>query len=160
MEAYLSLLPFLAAVFAAASSGAIFKPDAWYRDLAKPPWTPPDWVFPLGWTAIYLLIAVAGWRVWLADAGEPKAAALAIYGLQLVLNAGWSAIFFGLRRIDLAMLELVMLWIAVAANILLFLPIDKIAGLLLLPYLGWVTFAGCLNATVWRMNAERKRWAT
>ncbi len=148
----MSLAIFVLCVFVVASSGAIFKPDSWYRALSKPAWNPPDWVFGAGWSVLYVMIAVAGWRVWEAAATEELIFPLTIYALQLALNAGWSAIFFGLKRPDWAFVELVCLWIAIAANILAFQPIDPLAAWLLVPYLAWVTFAGALNFTVWRLN--------
>ncbi len=148
----MSLVVFILAVMLVASSGAVFKPGAWYRTLTKPSWTPPDWVFPAGWTLLYVLIAIAGWRVWERLALEAAVLPMAVYALQLVLNAGWSAIFFGLKRPDWAFAELACLWLAIVANIVVFHPIDPLAAALLLPYLAWVTFAGALNFAVWRLN--------
>ncbi len=148
----MSLVVFILAVMLVASSGAVFKPGAWYRTLTKPSWTPPDWVFPAGWTLLYVLIAIAGWRVWERLPLEAAVVPMAVYALQLVLNAGWSAIFFGLKRPDWAFAELACLWLAIVANILAFHPIDPLAAALLLPYLAWVTFAGALNLAVWRLN--------
>ena len=149
----MSLGLFILAVILVASSGVVFRPGAWYRALAKPVWTPPNWVFGPAWMLLYALIAYAGWRVW--EAASPEAAALpmTVYALQLGLNAGWSAIFFGLKRPDWALAELACLWLAILANILAFFPIDPLAAGLLLPYLAWVTFAGALNLAVWRLNA-------
>ncbi|MDJ0944807.1 MAG: TspO/MBR family protein [Kiloniellales bacterium] len=148
----MSLVVFILAVILVASSGAVFKPGAWYRTLTKPSWTPPDWVFPTGWTLLYVLIAISGWRVWERLPLEAALVPMAIYALQLLLNAGWSAIFFGLKRPDWAFAELACLWLAIVANILVFQPIDTLAAALLLPYLAWVTFAGALNLAVWRLN--------
>ena len=148
----MSFVIFLLCVVLVASSGAFFKPDEWYRGLSKPSWNPPDWVFGAGWSILYLLIAIAGWRVW---ERAPEGAALvpmALYGLQLVLNAGWSPLFFGLKRPDWAFAELLCLWLAIVANIAVFYPIDPVAAWLLAPYLAWVTFAGALNLAVWRLN--------
>ena len=154
----MSLAVFALCVIVVASSGAIFKPDDWYRRLAKPKWNPPDWAFGAGWAIFYTLIAVAGWRVWERAEGEALLVPMAIYGLQLVLNALWSAVFFGLKRPDLAFAELVCLWLAIAANIAVFQPIDAVAAWLLVPYLAWVTFAGALNFAVWRLNRS-KAWS-
>lgn len=159
MADYLSLLPFLGAVFLAASSGAVFKPDEWYRALKKPAWTPPDWAFPLGRMVIYLLTAFAGWQFWLADSLASKAPGLTAFGVQLILNGLWSGVFFGLRRLDLALIGCVVLWLAVALNMILFMLVDTTAGLLLLPYLAWVAFAASLNAAIWRMNLSQDRLA-
>jgi tryptophan-rich sensory protein len=148
----LGLIGFLAANFAAALSGALFTPGEWYRGLAKPSWNPPDWAFAPAWTVLYIMIAVAGWLVW-REAGLAGAALpLAVYVVQLLFNAGWSAVFFGLQRPDLAFLEVIGLWLSILATILLFWPVSQLAALLLLPYLAWVTFAATLNFAIWRLN--------
>ena len=150
---FLALLGFVAAAGLAACSGALFRPGPWYTALRKPGWTPPPWVFPAVWAPLYVMIALSGWLAWSA-AGLPVVP-FAIYALQLVLNAGWSAVFFGLRRPDLAFLELVALWLSIAATIAAFAPLSTTAAWLLAPYLVWVTIAGCLNLSVWRLNAGR-----
>jgi len=151
----LGLFGFFAANVAAALSGAFFRPGEWYRGLAKPRWNPPDWLFGPAWAVLYTMIAVAGWLVWREHGVFGAAAALAAYGVQLLLNAAWSAIFFGLRRPELAFAELVVFWVAILVTVVLFWPLQRIAALLLLPYLAWVAFAGVLNLTLWRMNAGR-----
>lgn len=125
---------------------------SWYPTLAKPDFNPPSWVFAPVWTTLYLMIAVAGWRVWrLRDlAGAP--AAMAAYALQLALNLGWSFLFFGGRMIGAALAEIVVLLAAILVNIALFRRIDRPAALLLLPYAAWVAFATVLNAAIWRLN--------
>lgn len=151
----LGLLGFIAANFAAALSGALFTPGEWYRGLAKPRWNPPDWLFGPAWAVLYTMIAVSGWLVWRDHGFAGAAVPLAAYGVQLLLNAAWSAIFFGMRRPDLAFVELVVFWVAILVTLVLFWPLQRTAALLLAPYLAWVTFAGVLNLTLWRMNAGR-----
>lgn len=142
-------LTFLAACGAAATTGAMFEPVAWYRSLAKPWWTPPGWVFPVAWTALYFCMALSASRVAvLPGSGQ----ALAFWGLQIALNTLWTPIFFGLHRIRAAMVVISLLWLAVAATMVAFLQLDLWSGLLFLPYLIWVTIAGTLNFTVVRMN--------
>jgi len=153
MSSGLALVGFVLAALAAASSGAIFKPGDWYRTLRKPGWTPKPWVFPVVWTPLYGTIAVSGWLAW-REAGLFVPAFLA-YGLQLLLNAGWSGLFFGLRRPDLAFADIVLLWMSIAATIAAFAPISPAAAWLLVPYLAWVTIATALNLSVWRLNADR-----
>jgi tryptophan-rich sensory protein len=149
-----ALAVFLLANFAAALSGGYFRPGAWYEGLRKPRWQPPDWAFPVVWSVLYVLNAYAGWRVW-ESAGPGEAfVPMAVYGLQLVLNAGWSAIFFGLHRMGLAMVEVLLLWLSILGCMIAFHPLDALAAWLLLPYLAWVTVASCLNWTVWRMNRQ------
>ena len=153
MSSGLALAGFLAASFAAASSGAVFKPDDWYLTLRKPGWTPPPWVFPVVWTPLYLMIAVAGWLAW-RQSGL-FSLPFAFYAVQMILNAAWSAVFFGLRRPDLALAELLLLWLSILATLIGFAPLSAAAAWLLAPYLLWVTIAGALNASVWRLNSDR-----
>jgi translocator protein len=116
----LMLFAFGGASFGAAATGAIFRPGEWYRQLDKPRWRPPDWLFAPVWTLLYVMIALSGWLVWrekgLADAAVP----LTLYAVQLVLNAAWSPIFFGLRRPALAAIEIALLWASIVATILVF----------------------------------------
>ncbi len=148
----LALLGFFGVCFGAASSGAVFKPGLWYERLAKPSWIPPTWAFPVAWSVLFAMMAVSGWMTWrqvgLAGAGG----AFAVFGIQLALNAGWSALFFGARRMDLALFEVVALWCSIAANILVFAPYSHSAAWLLVPYLAWVTFAAYLNLVMVRLN--------
>ncbi len=148
----MSLVVFLVCVALVAGSGIFFRPGAWYLALAKPSWTPPNWLFGPAWTILYLLIAISGWRVWERAADGAVFVPMAVYGLQLALNAGWSPLFFGLKRPDWAFAELVCLWLAILANIAVFHPIDPVAAWLLAPYFAWVTYAGALNFAVWRLN--------
>lgn len=142
---------FLALNFAAASSGAVFRPGAWYETLAKPRWTPPDWAFPAVWSVLYLLNAVSGWLVW-QTAGAEVAGALGVYVFSLCLNAGWSGVFFGLRRIDLGLLTVAALWLSILGVAALFWPHSPVAAGLQLPYLAWVTIAAALNLSILRRN--------
>ncbi len=151
----MDLLFFMLASAAAASTGMFFRPGAWYRDLAKPPWRPPDWLFGPAWLVLYICIAISGWLVWRQWGADGVGLALAVFAVQLVLNALWSAFFFGLRRPDLAFIEVICLWLSIIATIVLFHPIDEVAAYLLIPYACWVTFASALNFSIWRLNAER-----
>jgi translocator protein len=154
IHSVLVLLAFTAVCFIAALTGALFRPGDWYERLAKPSWRPPNQLFAPVWTALYIIIAVSGWFVW-REAGLARASLpLTMYGLQLFLNAIWSPLFFGLHRIDLGFLDIVLLWLSIVATIALFYPVNAIAALLLLPYLAWVTFAAVLNFAVWRLNSS------
>jgi len=144
-----SLAVFIVAVIMVAMTGAIFKPGPWYETLEKPSWTPPDWAFPVVWSILYLFIAIAGWLVW-QTSGWPLA--LALWILQLLLNGAWSWLFFGLKRMDLAFVDVSLLWLCIAGFIVIAWPISTTAALLFLPYLVWVSIAAALNLTVWRMN--------
>lgn len=148
-------LTFLAACGAAAATGAMFNPGAWYDSLQKPTWTPPNWAFPVVWTTLYLCIAYAAMRVagGASVAGEAGSTqALAFWALQIAFNTLWTPIFFGLHRIRAAMVVMVGLWLAVAATTYSFFGVDFWAGALFLPYLLWVTVAGALNFSVMRLN--------
>ncbi len=141
-------------VLLAAIVGGLATPrglQSWYGTLAKPSWNPPNWLFGPVWTILYILMATAGTRVASSDHPQ-KNLALGVFAAQLILNALWSWLFFGWRRIDLAFLEILLLVALIAANLILFLRIDRTAGLLLIPYLLWVAFASILNGTVWRLN--------
>ncbi|WNK19952.1 tryptophan-rich sensory protein [Halomonas piscis] len=152
MLSLFSLLVSLGLVGAAASSGARFRPDGWYRQLAKPAWTPPDLAFPIVWGILYLLMALAAWRVFLAEPSIWRTAGLAVYALQLAANAAWSWLFFGRRQILLGLLDIALLLCLIAACIALFAPSSALAAWLMVPYLLWVTLALALNASVWRRN--------
>ncbi len=140
---------YLAACAAAATTGAMFKPGDWYSSLEKPSWTPPGWVFPMVWTSIYILMSLAAMRVAMLAGTGP---ALAFWSVQIAFNTLWSPVFFGLHRLGAALVILCCLWLAVAATMLAFWAVDQVAGAMMVPYLVWVTIAGALNATVWRMN--------
>ncbi|MEM8592685.1 MAG: TspO/MBR family protein, partial [Pseudomonadota bacterium] len=127
-------------------------PDKWYfEELRKPNWTPPPWLFPLAWSALYIASAVAAARV----AGKEGAAlASAFWALQIALNTLWSPVFFGLKRLGAAMVALSALWVAVVATAVSFALIDGVAGLLMAPYIVWVSYAGALNFWIWRNNSQ------
>lgn len=145
----MSAIVFVIIVLAAASSGAIFKPGAWYDGLRKPNWTPPKWAFPVVWTILYLFIGYAGWLVW-AEAGW--ALPLVLWGIQMIANALWSFFFFGIRRMDLALVDVGILWLSIALFILAAWPVAPLASLLFVPYLVWVSAAAMLNHSVRSLN--------
>ena len=148
----LGLVVWLIGCFAAAALGAFFPPDDWYAGLTKPTWSPPDKVFGPVWTILYTCMAVAAWLIWRQRQAVSKRLPLAVFGVQLALNATWSWLFFGLHRIDLALLNIGMLLVAVAATAILFSRASIAAGLLLVPYLAWVAFAAALNVGFWQIN--------
>jgi tryptophan-rich sensory protein len=126
--------------------------NGWYQELFKPGFTPPDWVFAPVWTLLYVLMAVAAWRLWWRHGFSAARVALALFGVQLALNLAWSILFFGLNSIGGALLDMVALWLMIVATVFAFWVMDKPAGVLLLPYLAWVTYAAVLNAAIWRLN--------
>lgn len=127
--------------------------NGWYRTIAKPAWNPPDWIFGPVWSTLYVMMAIAAWLVWKPAGLRAAAAPLALFGVQLVLNMAWSWIFFLLHRPGWAFVEIVLLWGAIVATMVAFLRRSKVAGMLLVPYLAWVSFASVLNFTIWRLNA-------
>jgi len=154
MISILELTGFIFACFLAAVTGAFFRPGEWYERLKKPSWRPPNQVFAPVWTVLYLMIAVSGWLVWREVGFGGAVLPLGVYALQLVLNAAWTPLFFGLRRPAVALVDIVLVWLSIVATITLFLPIHVGAALLLTPYLAWVTFATALNLTIWRLTPQ------
>ncbi len=140
---------YLLACGAAATTGALFSPGEWYESLKKPSWTPPNWLFPVAWTTLYLLMAASAARV---SGLEGASYALAFWAVQIAFNTLWTPIFFGLRRLRAAMVVMVGLWLSVAATTWAFFALDLWAGLMFVPYLAWVTVAGALNFWVMRHN--------
>lgn len=126
--------------------------DTWYQALEKPSFNPPDWVFAPVWTALYVMMGIAAWRVWRLRLFEATGVALAVFAVQLGLNLAWSLLFFGLQRIDLALFEIVILLCVIITNTFLFWRIDRLAGLLFVPYAAWGTYATILNASLWLLN--------
>ena len=124
-------------------------PGSWYAALAKPIFVPPNWAFPVAWTVLYVMIAIAGWRTFRQSSAG---AAMAVWLLQLALNFLWSPVMFTMHRIGLALTVLVCLFAAILAYIALERGRDRIATALFLPYAAWVVFAGALNAEIWRLN--------
>lgn len=159
MESVVVLLASLALSLGAGALGS--RPTfqaipGWYKTLNKPSWNPPNWVFGPVWTVLYVLMAVAAWLVWSKVGFDQTSPWLLLYGVQLALNVAWSFLFFGARRPDWALTEIVFLWLSILATLLAFWKISLMAGLLLVPYLAWVTFAGVLNATIVRLNPHDK----
>lgn len=125
----------------------------WYESLVKPSFTPPSWVFGPAWTLLYLMMGVALYLVWRKGLSEPGVkTALVIFLIQLGLNGIWSPLFFGMHAPGLALIDILILWCAIGATVYVFFGQSKIAGALLLPYWGWVTFAAVLNYSFWRLN--------
>lgn len=142
---------FLLVAFVPAAIGIAFPAPDYYADLRKPGWAPPPWLFGPVWTVLYAMIGVAAWLV--AKRGGPGTrGALGLWGVQLALNAAWTPIFFGLRSPGLALAEIGVMWVAIAATTVAFFARRTAAGALMLPYLAWVSFATLLNFEIWRLN--------
>ncbi len=152
---WLGLALFVGASFAAAAVGSLFTTPAipgWYESLRKPAWTPPNWLFGPVWTLLYLAMGTAAWLVWRERGFAGARLALIVFFAQLVLNALWSILFFGLRSPGAALAEIVFLWAAIFATMAAFWRVSRPAGWLFVPYLWWVTFAMFLNHAIWRLN--------
>ncbi len=133
----------------AAGLGGIFLPGEWYAALAKPAWTPPNWIFAPVWFALYVAIAVAGRLIWrYPDAGAARTAWLA----QIVFVGAWSGLFFGLKQPGIALIDIVLLLTAIIAFIALAWRHSRAASWLFVPYLAWVSYATALNAAIWSLN--------
>jgi translocator protein len=149
----MALLAFLAVCFVVAGiGGAVTRTsvDTWYPTLAKPAFTPPDWVFGPVWTVLYAMMALAAWLVWRRTGWQGWA--LTLFFVQLALNLLWSILFFGLRLVGLAMVDIVVLVIVIALTTIAFWRVDRRAGLLFVPYLIWVIYAGALNGAIRHLN--------
>jgi tryptophan-rich sensory protein len=146
----------VAACFATAAIASLYTTPAipvWYASLRKPAWTPPAWLFAPVWTLLYLMMSVAVWLVWRERGfGAGAVLPLTLFAVQLILNAIWSIIFFGRRRPDLALVEIFFLWAAIFATMLSFWRVSRPAAWLMWPYLLWVTLAGFLNLSIWKLN--------
>ena len=149
----LGLAGWLLLCFSAASLGALFMPGEWYATLKKPSWNPPGWIFGPVWSALYTMMAVAAWLVWKRGGFATQRHPLALFLVQVVLNAAWTPLFFGLHWPGLAFAEITLLWLAIAATLAAFRDVSRPAAWLLAPYLAWVSFAVVLNFTLWRLNS-------
>ena len=145
----LALAGFIIVTFCAPLTGMFSPPGEWYASLSKPAWNPPSWIFGPVWTTFYLMMAIAAWLVWNRDGWRKPVWS---YFVQLALNAAWTPLFFGMHEIGWALVEIVVLWLAILITALAFLRVSKPAACLMMPYLAWISFAAFLNFTLWRMN--------
>jgi tryptophan-rich sensory protein len=142
---------YLVACGAAAATGALFPTGPWYEALKKPSWTPPNWLFPVAWMTLYILMSLAAAR---AAGVEGAAFGLALWSVQIAFNTLWTPVFFGLRRMRTALWPMAGLWLSVTATCITFFTLDVWAGLMFVPYVAWVTVAGALNLALVRLNPE------
>jgi translocator protein len=148
-----ALYYFLIATLGVGASASLFTAPqipTWYASLVHPAIAPPNWVFAPVWTTLYILMAVAAWRVWKRTG--LKSPEMTAFAVQLALNFGWSAIFFAFHRIGAALVEIAVLDLAILATAILFFRRDRLAGLILLPYLAWTGFATVLTHAFWTLN--------
>jgi translocator protein len=133
----------------AASFATMQSVVEWYPTLNKPSWTPPNWLFAPVWTVLYVMMAVAAWLVW--RAGNAKTALFLFFG-QLLLNVAWSVLFFGAQSPLLGLIDIVLMWLAIAITIFAFAMRSRLAAFLMVPYLCWVSLATALNASIVMLN--------
>ena len=154
---WLGLIGWMLVVFVAAAVGALATRHAreFYAGLVKPSWAPPGWLFGPVWTLLYLLMGLAAWLVWRTAGWAGAAAALSLFLGQLVCNALWSWFFFAWRRGALAFADIVLLLGLIVATLFAFVHVHRLAAILLLPYLAWVTFATALTHALWRANVDQ-----
>lgn len=151
----IGLIVWLIVCFAAAGLGSFATTpeiSGWFQSIAKPRWNPPNWIFGPVWTTLYAMMAVAAWLIWKTDGWRDAKLPLTLFVVQLLLNIAWSWIFFNQHQPGLAFLEIMLLWIAIAATNFSFFRRSLVAGWLLVPYLAWVTFAAVLNFAIWQVN--------
>jgi tryptophan-rich sensory protein len=147
------LYAFLIGTLVVGATASVFTEPSiagWYASLKKPSFNPPNFVFAPVWTALYVAMAVAAWRAWRVEG--VRSVALTLYFLQLTLNFLWSLVFFAQHQIAMALADIAGMWIAIVATAIAFFRADRVAGLLMLPYIAWVSFAAALNAGIWRLN--------
>ncbi|WP_432284728.1 TspO/MBR family protein [Aminobacter sp. BA135] len=150
MNRYVALLGFIVVVFGGGLLiGYLTLPGEWYAGLAKPFFNPPNWIFGPVWSVLYVLIAIAGWRIWSKD---PHGTAMRLWVAQLVLNFLWSPTFFGLQQMGLALLVILALLVAILGFMATAAKPDRVAAWLFAPYAVWVAFASLLNASLWWLN--------
>ncbi len=156
MKSSLALIISFALTFTAASFGALASAQsgAYYAQLARPAWAPPAAVFGPVWTVLYVMIAVAGWLAWSARGTDSVRLPVTLFVAQLVANALWTWLFFAWRLGLWSFVEIVVLWLLIVATVVVFWQLRPLAGILLVPYLAWVTFAAALNFTLWRLNPQ------
>lgn len=150
----LGLVAWLLATAAAAALGAIASADAadFYRQLLRPDWAPPARLFGPVWSLLYLLMAVAAWLVWRAQGFRGAGPTLILYVVQLAVNALWTWLFFVWRLGGAALIEILLLWVLIVATIVAFWRFQRLAAVLLVPYLAWVSLACALTFTTWQLN--------
>ena len=151
----LALLGFVLMSFSAPAVSALFSgfgPGDWYRDLHKPCFNPPSWIFGPVWSFLYCTMGIAAWLVWRKGAAHALAWPLGLFTVQLVFNALWTPLFFGIHQPGLALVDIIALWLAITATTFTFYSVSKVAAGLFVPYWLWVSFATLLNASIWWLN--------
>lgn len=148
----LALAGWIAIAFSASITAVFVSTEGWYAALNKPTWNPPPWLFGPVWSTLYIAMGVSAWLVWRQGGWSQQRHRLTLFLVQWLLNALWTPLFFGLHWIGVAVLEILVLWVAIVATIASFARVSQVAAALLVPYLAWVSFATFLTFTLWRLN--------
>ena len=147
-NSYFTLLLFILVVAMVALSGVQFPPGDWYEHLIKPSWTPPNWLFPVVWSLLYLMIAIAGWLIFSASNFPLKI----LWVAQLLFNGLWSWLFFGMHLTVVGLIDILLMFFCIAAILVISRKTSKIVTWLMSPYLVWVGIASSLNAAIYLLN--------
>ncbi len=149
------LAGFILLCLAAGGAGAILTAPAipsWYATISKPAWTPPNWIFRPVWTALYIMMGFSGWLVW-RNKGAPRCkSTLVVWFVQLALNVLWSPLFFGLKAVGIALIDIYLLWLFIGRFLITSWGVSRPAAILFMPYWAWVSYASALNLAIWVMN--------
>lgn len=153
---FIGLLGWLLLCFVASAIGAIasIQAESFYQQLTQPAWAPPAWVFGPVWTTLYAMMAISAWLVWRVDGFRAQSTALTLFLVQLAVNSLWSWLFFAWHLGSLSFIDIILLWLLIVLTLLAFWRVRVLAGLLLVPYLLWVSFAAVLNYSIWQLNPE------
>src|SRR5690625_2516598 len=156
IEQFFGLIASLGVSFLAAAIGAVasIRAESFYGELIQPDWAPPASVFGPVWTFLYTLMGIAAWLVWRSGGFQANKNALLFFLAQLALNALWSWIFFAWKLGGFAFVDILALWILILVTMIFFWQVRPIAGILLIPYWAWVTFAAVLNFSIWKLNPQ------
>ncbi len=155
MKNFLKLIISIAIALSAGILGSLFTSRSvktWYNTINKPIFNPPNWLFSPVWTILFILMGISFYIIWKKNFGNKKILLISIFGIQIFLNILWSLFFFGLQSILLGFIEIIILWLFILINTVLFYKVDRIAGIILIPYLLWVSFASILNFTLLLLN--------
>ena len=153
---FIGLLGWLLLCFVASAIGAIasIQAESFYQQLTQPAWAPPAWVFGPVWTTLYAMMAISAWLVWRVDGFRAQSTALTLFLVQLAVNSLWSWLFFAWHLGSLSFIDIILLWLLIVLTLLAFWRVRVLAGLLLVPYLLWVSFAAVLNYSIWQLNPQ------
>jgi tryptophan-rich sensory protein len=155
MKSALSFIGFVSVCLGVGAIGGISTSssvESWYQTLSKPPWMPPDWIFAPVWSLLYFMMGTSAWIIFRKRVNYDIKVQMVLFLLQLALNLLWSILFFGFQSPSAALVDIFALWAAIFITLKSFSRISRLSGILLIPYLAWVTYASLLNFSIWRLN--------